>query len=137
MIKIPAKVGRLNDMLEFLGLAMDKAGVDSRQQKNVFISAEEIFVNISSYAYPHGDGDITVCMEISPENIFIEFIDRGVTYNPLDREDPDTTLSLEEREIGGLGIFMVKNLMDHMSYRHEDGRNILTIQKNFGAPHGK
>ena len=60
-------------------------------------------------------------------------MDHGIPYNPLEKADPDTTLSAEERQIGGLGIFMVKKSMDDMKYRREDGMNILTIRKNCGS----
>lgn len=92
---------------------------------------EEIVVNIVSYAYPVGkDGEVTIDVNKTPTAIEISFSDRGVPFNPLEREDPDTTLSAEERPIGGLGIFLVKQMMDSVSYRYEDGHNILTTTKN-------
>lgn len=92
---------------------------------------EEIVVNIVSYAYPVGkDGEVTIDVNKTPTAIEISFSDRGVPFNPLEKEDPDTTLSAEERPIGGLGIFLVKQMMDSVSYRYEDGRNILTTTKN-------
>lgn len=92
---------------------------------------EEIVVNIVSYAYPVGkDGEVTIDVNKTPTAIEISFSDRGVPFNPLEKEDPDTTLSAEERPIGGLGIFLVKQMMDSVSYRYEDGHNILTTTKN-------
>lgn len=91
---------------------------------------EEIVVNIVSYAYPDGaDGDLEIDVLRSETEIKLEFFDSGTPFNPLEKEDPDTTLSAEDRPIGGLGIFLVKQMMDDVRYRHENGRNILTISK--------
>lgn len=92
---------------------------------------EEIVVNVVSYAYPDGaEGELEVEISASDEEIKLEFSDSGKPFNPLEKEDPDTTLSAEERPIGGLGIFLVKQMMDDVRYRYENGRNILTISKN-------
>lgn len=92
---------------------------------------EEIVVNIVNYAYPVGaDGEVSIDVIATPSAIELSFSDCGVPFNPLEKEDPDTTLSAEERPIGGLGIFLVKQMMDSVNYRYEDGRNILTTTKN-------
>ena len=96
------------------------------------VAIDEIFSNISQYAYKEGPGKVRVsidCLE-EPKGIKVIFEDEGVRYNPLEKEDPDTTLPLEERQIGGLGIFIVKKTMDCMEYTYENGKNILTIVKN-------
>ena len=74
-------------------------------------------------------------MEVTenPLSVVITFIDGGVPYDPLATEDPDTTLSAEERDIGGLGIFMVKKSMDEITYRYEGGKNVLSIRKKIGS----
>lgn len=91
---------------------------------------EEIVVNIVNYAYPVGaDGEVTIEVKDTPTDIELSFSDCGMPFNPLEKEDPDTTLSAEERPIGGLGIFLVKQMMDSVAYRYEDGHNILTISK--------
>jgi anti-sigma regulatory factor (Ser/Thr protein kinase) len=87
---------------------------------------EEIFVNIAHYAYTPETGSVTIRMSVQ-ENIVIEFEDSGKPYNPLEKEDPDIKASAEEREVGGLGIFMVKKIMDKVEYRREGNKNILTI----------
>ena len=96
------------------------------------IAVEEIFVNIASYAYPNGDGTATISVSesTSPTAIRITFVDSGIPYNPLAKEDPDITLGAEEREIGGLGIFMVKKSMDDVNYEYTHGHNRLTLVKN-------
>lgn len=92
---------------------------------------EETVVNIVNYAYPVGaDGEVTIDIVGSPTEITLSFSDCGKPFNPLEKEDPDTSLSAEDRPIGGLGIFLVKQMMDTVSYRYEDGHNILTMSKN-------
>ena len=96
------------------------------------VAVEELFVNIASYAYEQGEGVAVVQISVHDEPLSVEitFIDNGVQYDPLAKEDPDVTLSAKERKKGGLGIFMVKNTMDNVSYEYKDGKNILTIKKN-------
>ncbi len=95
------------------------------------IAIDEIFGNIAHYAYTPETGMATVRVEIDddPLSVIVTFIDGGVPYNPLEEAEPDIPLSAEERSLGGLGIFMVKKSMDEMTYRHENGKNILSIRK--------
>lgn len=95
------------------------------------LAVEEIYVNIASYAYnPNiGKAEIRCGISENPLAICIEFLDDGVPYNPLNLAEPDITLSAEERSVGGLGIFFVKQLMDEIEYKFEDNKNILTIKK--------
>ena len=96
------------------------------------VAVEEIFINIASYAYAPDKGKATVRVEVTegPVAVAITFVDHGVPYDPLKRQDPDTKLPAEEREIGGLGIFMTKKVMDDVTYEYRDGQNILTLKKN-------
>ena len=82
-------------------------------------------------AYPDSEGDAVIETEVTtdPPAIAITFRDSGEPYDPLAKEDPDITLSAEKRRIGGLGIFLVKKLMDEVAYKYEDGQNVLTIIK--------
>ena len=104
-----------------------------KTQMQVDVAVEEIFVNIAHYAYAPGTGAATVQAEASAETktLTVTFIDSGVPYNPLEKPDPDVTLSAEDRQIGGLGIYMVKKSMDDMRYEYRDGRNVLTLEKRF------
>lgn len=99
---------------------------------NLQIAVEELFVNIASYAYAPGQGDVEIActLDEAAGRITVQFRDRGIPFNPLDKEDADITLSAEERGIGGLGIYMVKNSMDAVAYDYRDGQNIMTIEKN-------
>ena len=95
------------------------------------LAVEEIFVNIAHYAYKDKTGEVNVLCELDKEkNLFtIIFEDNGIPFDPLKREDPDVTATAEERNIGGLGIFLTKKLMDEVSYENKDGKNILTLMK--------
>ena len=92
-------------------------------------AAEEIFVNIANYAYGKSTGFAEILAEVKNGEITIVFKDGGIRYNPLAKEDPDITLSAEDRAIGGLGIFLVKKNMDSVFYENKDGKNIFTITK--------
>ena len=105
-----------------------------KAQMQIDIAIDEIAANISSYAYAPATGTMEVSFDYEAENrtAVITFTDSGRSFNPLDKEEPDTGLSAEEREIGGLGIFLVRKTMDSMEYRRENGTNILTIRKKIG-----
>ena len=130
-ITVSAKTESLESVLEFIGKILSPFGVDSSKQNRIKIAAEEIFINIASYAYPDSQGEVTVCAGIERGVFTAEFFDEGIPYNPLDKNEPDISLPPEEREIGGLGVFMVKKIMDKVDYRYdyEYGRNVLTVSK--------
>lgn len=121
---IPAVTDFVNGQLEILGCPM-------KVQMQIDVAVDELFSNIAHYAYDSGVGPATVRVELmeDPPSVIISFIDSGVPYDPLKKEDPDTSLPAEERQIGGLGIYMVKKSMDAMEYEYKDGQNILKITK--------
>lgn len=116
---------------EFVDGELETAECPMKIQLQIDIAIEEIFVNIARYAYTSetGKADVTVEITDTPKTVFITFSDSGRPYNPLEKSDPDITLSAEERQIGGLGIFMVKKSMDEMRYEYLKGRNNLTLVK--------
>ena len=128
---LTAEVDRMDDVLDFINAELEEHDVPMKTIMQIDIAVEELFVNIAHYAYnPEvGEAVVTVEVEEDPPCAVIRFVDRGKPYDPLSREDPDVTLGVEEREIGGLGIYMVKKSMDEVSYAYEDGQNILTIRK--------
>lgn len=129
---IEAKVESIPVVTEFVDGQLEAHGCSMKAQMQIDIAIDELFGNIVNYAYETGDGTVTVRVELTenPLSVAITFIDNGVPYNPLKKEDPDVTLSAEEREIGGLGIYMVKKIMDGVDYEYRDGQNILKITKN-------
>ena len=126
---IEAKTENLCRILDFVSENLEAADCSVKTQTQIAIAVEEIFVNIAHYAYNPETGGTTIRVLATDNEIVIEFEDNGKPYNPLEKTDPDITKSMEERELGGLGIYMVKNIMDAVEYRHEDNKNILTIRK--------
>jgi sigma-B regulation protein RsbU (phosphoserine phosphatase) len=131
-LTLEASADNLERALAFADAELEAAGCSAKTKMQIDVAVEEIFVNIANYAYAPDTGSVTVRAETlsDPKRIRITFADGGVPYDPLSRPDPDVTLSAEERQIGGLGIFMVKKSMDDVSYEYRDGKNILTITKN-------
>ena len=129
---IEAKVENIPAVTEFVDGQLEAHGCSMKAQTQIDIAIDELFGNIANYAYETDDGAATVRVELKedPLSVVITFIDNGVPYDPLKKEDPDVTLSAEEREIGGLGIYMVKKSMDGVDYEYKDGQNILKITKN-------
>ncbi|MBQ2202744.1 MAG: ATP-binding protein [Clostridia bacterium] len=111
-------------------LAENDCPMKARMQ--IEVAAEEIFVNIAHYAYTPLSGKATVRVEFfeNPMSVSITFMDHGIPYDPLAHREPDVALSAAEREIGGLGIFMTKKIMDDVAYEYRNGQNILTLKKN-------
>ena len=130
-LNIEAKVENLDEVLEFVDAELEARDCSMKIQTQLDVAVEELFVNIAHYAYKPETGMATIRIEFieEPLSIVITFIDSGKPYDPLAREDPDVTLSAEERQIGGLGIYLVKKTMDDVIYKYEDGKNILTIKK--------
>ena len=115
----------------FLEEQLEAVGAPMKAVMQLSVALEEIFVNVAHYAYPNGSGDVTIGFGFDSDTraVTLRFADGGIPFDPLAAEDPDTTLSAEERRIGGLGILMVKKTADDIFYRHQDGRNILTVIK--------
>lgn len=131
-ITIEAKLENLDEVLGFVDGQLEELECPMKAQMQIDVAVEEIFVNIASYAYAPGVGNAVVRFESSqdPASVTITFIDSGVPYDPVQKDDPDVTLSAEERGIGGLGIYMAKKAMDDMKYVYRDGQNILSISKS-------
>ncbi len=124
-----AKVEKLNNVIAFINECLESADCPMKTQMQIELAAEEIFVNIANYAYSPDTGMADISVEITDGTARITFEDSGVPYDPLAKADPDVTLSANEREIGGLGIFMVKKSMDGVYYEYRDGKNVLTLEK--------
>lgn len=131
-INVEALVSNIPEVTEFVDAELELLDCPLRAQMQIDVAIDEIFANIASYAYNPETGPATVRVEVQEEPlaVILTFIDNGVPFDPLAAEDPDITLSAEERGTGGLGIFMVKKTMDAINYEYRDGQNILTIKKN-------
>lgn len=133
-LDVLAVAENLPEVLDFINGQLARAGCPSRIMTQIDVAAEEVFVNISSYAYhpETGNAQIQVETRANPLTAVLRFSDRGKPYNPLEKPDPNVKLPLRERKRGGLGIYMVKQSMDEVAYEYRDGRNVLTIMKRIG-----
>ena len=131
-LTIAATVENIEVVTDFVNQQLEELDCPMKAQMQIDIAIDELFSNIARYAYNPETGPATVRVEVAenPMAVVITFIDKGIPYDPLKQEDPNTHLPAEEREIGGLGIFMVKKTMDDITYEYKDGQNILTIKKN-------
>ena len=131
-LTIEATPENVDTVIEFVDAQLEEYGCGLKEQMAIDVAIDELFANIAHYAYKPDVGYATVRVDVlkDPLSVEVTFIDNGRQYDPLAKEDPDTTLSLEDREIGGMGILIVKKSMDAVSYEYKDGKNILTIKKN-------
>ncbi len=132
-LTIDATVENIPTVTDFVDEQLEAHGCPMKAQMQIDIAIDELLSNIAYYAYSSGSGTVTIRVEIAEEplSVLITFIDNGVPYDPLKKEDPDTTLSVDQRDIGGLGIYMVKKSMDGVEYEYKDGQNVLKITKKF------
>lgn len=129
-IRLPAKLDSLGKIMETITGSAGQHGADINKTSHIELALEEALVNVFSYAYPAGTGEVEVRCSLKEKNKFImEIIDSGPPFNPLSEDEPDLTANIDERKIGGLGIFFIKQLMDHIEYTRENDCNILTITK--------
>ena len=126
-----AEISDINAVTEFIETELEKVDCPMKTIVQLNVAVDELYSNIVRYGYPNEKGPVTVTLihHEDPNRVYIRFCDEGIPYNPLTKEDPDITLSAEDRKIGGLGIFIVKKTMDEMKYKYEDGQNILTVMK--------
>ena len=130
-ITLPAAVENIGKITAFVEGRMEEKDCPLKQIMQVSMAVDEVMANVAMYAYAPGTGDVTVDVGFDDESrtVSITFIDRGVAFDPLAKEDPDVTLPAEQRKIGGLGIFLVKKTMDDVAYRREGDKNVLCIKK--------
>ena len=131
-LTVDAVVSNIPLVTDFVDRQLEELDCPMKAQMQIDIAIDEIFANISSYAYSPEVGPAIVRVEVleDPLSVTITFVDNGVPFDPLTADEPDTSKTAEERQIGGLGIFMVKQTMDAISYEYKDGQNILMIKKN-------
>ena len=130
-IVVKADKSNLGKIFDFVNKELSSYNCDESVINKINIAIEEIFVNIASYAYEKDAGEVEIVCEIfeKPLKVEISFLDSGKEFNPLAYAEPDTTVSLEDRKVGGLGILLTKKLMDGVKYEYVDGKNVLKIEK--------
>ncbi len=131
-LTVPANVDYLDQVIDFVNHELEAYDCPMKAQMQLELAVEEVFVNISSYAYKpvEGEAEIRCEVETEPLRVLIQFLDNGKPFDPLAKKDYDTSPeAFDETSVGGLGIFMTKQTMDEVEYAYEDGKNILTIRK--------
>ena len=127
-ISVDAEIKQLNRVLNFITAELKKTDYGAEIQNKIEMSVEEIFTNIVNYAYDDKGGQVKIAVSIA-NGIEITFEDKGKPFNPAEHPDPDLEKPIKDREIGGLGLFLVKQIMDSIAYAREDDRNVLIISK--------
>ena len=132
-LTVEAIVEQIETVTEFVNAELEKLDCPMKARIQLDIAIDEIVSNIAYYAYGEKTGSVTVRIEaLQKENgVQLMFLDSGVPYDPLTRQDPDISAEIEERKEGGLGIFLVRKTMDDMKFEYKDGQNCLTIRKSF------
>ena len=130
-LKLEANLNNIPRVMAFVDKELEALKCPLKIRMKIDLAIDELIANVANYAYASGKGEVTVrfAFDETDRMVSITFIDEGVPYDPLKKRDPDVTLSAAERQIGGLGIFLVKKTMDSMEYKRENDCNILTIYK--------
>lgn len=135
-LTVPAAVESMEKVVQFVNSRLVAFGCPVKARNEIDIAIDELFSNIAFYAYGSEEGSATVRVELNqaPRAVWITFIDKGIPFNPLSKTAPDVTLAAEQRDVGGLGIFVVQKIMDEVTYNHQNGQNILRIKKLLPNP---
>ena len=126
-LKVSAKMENLGRLIESVSGCAKAQGFEEEKISKIELAAEEALVNIIHYAYPERPGDVEMICQVDRGRFIIEIIDSGIPFDVTAMPDPDVTAGIQEREPGGLGIFLMKKAMDEVRYRRENDRNILTL----------
>ncbi len=130
---LPNDIETIPQLNEFIDSVAEEVGLEMSLTMSLNLALEEAVVNVMEYAYPEGQkGNVEI--EVTADQEWMTFVitDTGIAFDPTMKEDADTTLSAEERPIGGLGIFLVRQLMDVIDYKRQDNKNVLTLRKKLG-----
>ena len=129
-IRIAAKLENLEPMLAFIEQGAKKLGFDAQKLNRIHLASEEALLNVINYAYPNNYGNIEITYEVKEDKRFVvEIIDWGIPFDPLSLPKPDVEAPIEKRKVGGLGIYLIRTIMDEVNYRRNQDRNILTLTK--------
>ena len=129
VLRLPAKLDGIEEILTFVGSLLTAHGSTPQVCTQVRMAMEELCANVALYAYPSGDGWMEIRGSVENGVATFKLLDGGTPFDPLAKPDPNILLSAEERSIGGLGIYMVKTMMDEVEYEYRDGCNCLTLRK--------
>ena len=132
-LTVIATLENYEKVAEFVEGELEIRDVPMAAQAQIGIALDEMYTNVAKYAYGEDPGEVTVRLDFTEQitEVKMTIMDCGIPYDPLKRPDPDVTLEAEARQIGGLGIYMVKQLMEEVSYEYRGGMNILRMRKVF------
>ena len=133
-INVQATLDNLDTVIGFVEENLVAFECPTKIAMKIVVCVEELYVNIASYAYEGNEGNCTLTVEndgIAKNKVKITLVDGGIPFNPIEKENPDTNLDAVDREIGGLGIFMVKNIMDNIYYERKEENNIIIMEKSW------
>lgn len=131
-LTLKAVTDNLGKVTDFVDEILEKNACPMKARMQIDIALEEVFVNIANYAYSPDTGDVLIQCGVENGEVRIAFIDSGRPFDPLKKPDPDITLSAQDRQIGGLGIYMVKKYMDRVIYEYSENKNKLVVTKKIG-----
>ncbi|MBN1940103.1 MAG: ATP-binding protein [Candidatus Aminicenantes bacterium] len=124
-----ARMDGLHEILEFIDAGARESGFSEQARGRIRLAAEEALVNVILHAYRGAEGPVDVSWEKTPEQaLVVEIRDQGIAFDPLEVEKPDTGVGLEERKVGGLGIFFIREVTDRVQYRRDGAENVLTLE---------
>ena len=134
-MQLPARIENMELLVQFISGNARKLGLAGKRIKEIELAAEEALINIINYAYPDRQGDIKVtCVQRPAETFVIEIEDTGIAFDMLSIKDPDISAGISDREIGGLGVFLIRKLMDEVHYHRENGKNVLNLTVHIPQP---
>lgn len=134
-ITLTNDIQQVPQLADFVDMVCEEVGMDMAVAIQMNLAMEEAVVNVMTYAYPAGTiGNVNIEAQANDERLKFTIIDSGIPFDPTTKDEVDTTLSAEERPIGGLGIHLVRQLMDSINYERIDGKNVLTLRKKFDKP---
>ncbi len=129
-LRLPADLEYHHRLKNFILDYASKEGFDEKQCHQIELASDEILANIISYAYPEKKGDISVSCDSDQDGaLLVQIIDTGVPFNPLEVGEPNLSLGVQEREVGGVGVFLSRKMVDEIRYCRQEGRNIVTLYK--------
>ena len=126
-ITCSAQIENLAKIEQFVDECAERFRLDAKKTFGLHVAVEEVFVNICNYAYPNEAGLVSIISGIEDDALVLEISDNGIPFNILLLPEPDTSLGIEERNVGGLGGYLIRKLTDDVSYRREEGKNILKL----------
>ncbi|NQS90508.1 ATP-binding protein [Patescibacteria group bacterium] len=129
-IALKVSLENLKKVSSFVHKWAKKASLSDHSEKELFLAVEEAYVNIVKYAYPEPSGKVTVYCYMDKDTLTLKIKDEGIPFNPLEFPQPYLASHLEEREVGGLGVFLIRRLVDNVEYKRQGKYNVLTLVKS-------